>query len=647
MTFPIFFVIKSMKYEVTGDTIVIKYIADGKYKQLELNKNDNIDLDFFGQLIKAKNNKQDAMCDLYAKEVLSYDPSPERITNMNLTKLDEPSEYTKKEDAKLRIEELKRDLESTEKDIKSIIMKKYEHKKIEDLIADYVYPRTQSNLDRYNYLKNKYITIKDLIDKQQKIYDSNTKKENLTQDELIRTLTDKIETKISNVVENSGERRQIVEEVKNELTPKDQINIEIENLAETKEELIKLLDTKFEEEKPKYIEKQKQIIAAEKEKRDFLGEDDEKKDVVPNDEEMLIDAEPKLNNEDENEIKHELLSNDKEIKEQIELLNDHIKIFISLLEKTDIESSILESLKQISKNINEINVENLGDILDKIDEVLNTIYELNSNNKIMYTQQTFNKVFSNVNKILLENERIKTFYNKNITPEFFNTFMSRIYIMTDKTTNFIKGTKNIKFTKESLNKIFNEAPITLIWKKKKDSQNIYSNKKLFGIAGPTTITFKELELNCFVIRKNTLINENFSLFSEYISTNKSGLQLPLKSIELYLDIRSTNSSKNFTINTEEHTITYEGFDFYKSNVSNILQIVTGFGEGIKNKMNIDAGKIDLDKADTEDKLSEIVRLLQNISYNLFTLTPNYEESEKNKRLKSKGIDLKEMFDGFE
>ena len=58
-----------MKYEVTGDTIIIKYIADGKYKQLELNKNDNIDLDFFGQLIKAKNNKQDAMCDLYAKEI--------------------------------------------------------------------------------------------------------------------------------------------------------------------------------------------------------------------------------------------------------------------------------------------------------------------------------------------------------------------------------------------------------------------------------------------------------------------------------------------------------------------------------------------------------------------------------------------------
>lgn len=630
-----------MKYEVTGDTIVIKYIADGKYKQLELNKNDNIDLDFFGQLIKAKNNKQDAMCDLYAKEVLSYDPSPERITNMNLTKIDEPSEYTKKEAAKLRIDELKRDLESTEKDIQAIIMKKYEHKKIEDLKADYVYPRTQANLERYNELKNKYITIKELIDKEQKIYDSNTKKENLTQDELIRTLTDKIETKISNVVENSDERRQIVEEVKNELTPKDQINIEIEKLAETKDELIKLFGDKFDEEKPKYIEKQKQIIEAEKEKRDFLGEDDEKKDV-PNDEEMVIDAEPKLTDEDINEIKYELLTNDKEIKEQIELLNDHVETLISLLEKTDIEPSIIESLKQITNKINEINLEKFEQIINEIDEVLKTVYDLNSDNKIMYTQQTFNKVFKNVNKILLENERIKTFYNKKITPEFVNMFISKLPKMTPGRLSVISLPNKFGMTQEILNKLFN-VNMTLIWRYDNDTTHIYSNKNLFGINDQTDLVYKTFTIRCYSISKDILTNNNFGFLGKYITTNVSDFVLPFNSVKLYLDLQQISRKISLTIGEHSYNFTLKGYNLNNSNVSNILQIVTGFGEGIKTK-NIDAGKIDLDKADTEDKLSEIVRLLQNISYNLFTLTPNYEESEKNKRLKSKGIDLKQLFE---
>ena len=256
-----------MKYEVTGDTIVIKYIADGKYKTLELNKNDNIDLDFFGQLIKAKNNKQDAMCDLYAKEVLSYDPSPERITNMNLTKIDEPSEYTKKEAAKLRIEELKRDLESIESEIEPMILRQYQHKKIEELKDDYLENRSKTNKARLYDLIDKYKTIKQMIDKEQKIYDVNTKKDIYTHDEIMKKISNEFESKLNKVVGNSDERRQIMDDVIAETTPKNEITQELQNLNQIIDTFGTELEQRIELNKPNYLDKKtKQLIEEYKEK---------------------------------------------------------------------------------------------------------------------------------------------------------------------------------------------------------------------------------------------------------------------------------------------------------------------------------------------------------------------------------------------
>lgn len=650
-----------MKYEVTGDTIVIKYIADGKYKTLELNKNDNIDLDFFGQLIKAKNNKQDAMCDLYAKEVLSYDPSPERITNMNLTKIDEPSEYTKKEAAKLRIEELNRDLESVEKTIRSMIVKLHEDKRIEDLTPDYLEDKSKKNVARYNELKNRYYNLKELIDKQQKIYDTNNKKENLTQDELIRTLTDKIGNKINRVVPNSDDRYRIMQDISDELKPNEQIIKEIKDLKQHLKIMLDNIDNKLNEAKPEYIKKQKIIIADAKQQQELLKDNDDDKDDDKDDDEdddkdeqinMLVekhnDDEYEFGLEDEAIIINEILEENADIKEQKELVIDHINILVGLLEKTDIETIIIETLKQISIDMKEFSAENGKNIIEQLNETLKTIEELNKGNKIMYTQKTFNTVLANVNKILLENERIKTLYNKKITPEFFDMFKSKLPEITDGSIqNLIKIPQKVSLTQEVIDKLFDVSNILLIWRLKDDDFNIYSNINLFGLGGDkkTEIKLKrKRNIKCYAINKHKMTNYNFSLFSKYISTNKSNFKLPFKSMELYIDLQPKTEIKTFTINSADKNFTYIGFNFNQTNVSNILEIVTDFGNGLNYKINNDGGKIDLDKADTEDKLSEIVRLLQNISYNLFTLTPNYEESEKNKRLKSKGIDLKQLFD---
>ena len=651
MTFPIFFVIKSMKYEVTGDTIVIKYIADGKYKQLELNKNDNIDLDFFGQLIKAKNNKQDAMCDLYAKEVLSYDPSPERITNMNLTKLDEPSEYTKKEDAKLRIEELKRDLKSTESDIQAMLLPSHKHVKIENLKDTYLKDQSKSNITNFNDLINKYNTIKQSIDKEQKIYDVNSKKENLTQDELIKTITNKIENKISNVIDDTDEQKQIMKDISNEMKPKEHIITELEQLNQIIDNFWYLLITKIEDTKTNYLEEKQKKLDIEIDIEDDLeisddddkSGDDDKKEIK--DVDLLIEEEKKpieLTEEEEDEIINDILNRDREINNQKALIIEHIKIIKNILEKTDIKPDLINLLDDSLKILTTINSKNYEDVINILSQNAQKIEIENEENTIMYTKNTLNTIFKNFNQILLHREKITTLYNKKISQGFIDHFMSTLPENTENKLNNITFKNGLEIPSEVLEEIFSKAPCILIWKQKNDDNTIYSNINLFNKCQPTRIRFKTDDINCYSINTNVLQNYNYSIFKNNISTTKTDYKLPLQTMDLYLDLKPTTATKKINIGRVGFNFTYHGFNLNETNMSNIVNIVTGFGEGIKTKQN--SGKIDLDKADTEEKLSEIVRLLQNISYNLFTLTPNYEESEKNKRLKSKGIDLKQLFD---
>lgn len=646
-----------MKYEVTGDTIVIKYIADGKYKTLELNKNDNIDLDFFGQLIKAKNNKQDAMCDLYAKEVLSYDPSPERITNMNLTKIDEPSEYTKKEAAKLRIEELNRDLKSIRSELRTMILPQYEHKKIEELKPDYLIHKNM--LYKFNDLKNKYASINLMIDKEQKIYNENNKNNNLTNDEFLKKITNEFESKLNKVVDNSDERRQIMNDVLTETTPKNEITQELRTIGEILEPFSNELDQRLKVNKDKFLDnKTKRLIDEYKEKQrkekeidsddsiELSDDDDGKKNDIP---EMKIQdldiPEPEITKEEEESVIDDMLNNDNYIKDTKTLLIGHIEYLIRVLEKTDINLNIINDLQTSIVNLTELNAKNLKDTLQLIIKCLNDIDDQNKNNKINFTPKTINKIIKNATNILMQQDRIETLYNKKITNEFIQFFTARLPKNNRNKLQIITNLSNrLDFTQQNIDKIFNNVPGIFIWKQEERPDRIYSNVNLFDICTPDTITFKATLIQCFYVTTTKLKENYFSIFNNYITTEKTDYKLPLETMDLYLDLHKKYDKRELSLNGGKYNITYVCFEFKKSPIANMLKILSGQGEGIKYKMNDDGGKIDLDKADTEDKLSEIVRLLQNISYNLFTLTPNYEESEKNKRLKSKGIDLKQLFD---
>lgn len=645
-----------MKYEVTDDTIIIKYIADGKYKTLELNKNDNIDLDFFGQLIKAKNNKQDAMCDLYAKEVLSYDPSSERITNMNLTKIDEPSEYTKKEAAKLRIEELNRDLKSIRSELRTMIFPQYEHKKIEELKADYLINKNM--LDKFNDLKNKYASINRMIDKEQKIYNENNKDNNLTNDEFLKKITNEFETKLNKVVNDSDERRQIMDDVLAETTPKNEITQELRTIAEILEPFTNELDQRLKVNKDKFLDnKTKKLIDEFKEKQrkekkidsddsiEFDDDDDKKNDIPEMKIQDLDIPEPEITKEEEESVIDDMLNNDNYIKDTKTLLIGHIEYLIQVLEKTDINLNIINDLQTSIVNLTELNAKNLKDTLQLIIKSLDDIDDQNNNNKINFTHKTINKIIKNATKILMQQDKIDTLYNKKITNEFIQYFTARLPTNNRQKLGIVTNLSNrLVLDQTNIDKILNNVPGIFMWKQEERPDRIYSNVNLFDICTPDTITFKATLIQCFYVTITKLKENYFSLFSDYITTEKTDYKLPLQTMDLYLDLYKKYDKRELSINGGKYNITYVCFVFQKSPMSKMLKILSGKGEGIKYKMNDDGGKIDLDKADTEDKLSEIVRLLQNISYNLFTLTPNYEESEKNKRLKSKGIDLKQLFD---
>lgn len=596
-----------MKYEVTGDTIIIKYIADGKYKQLELNKNDNIDLDFFGQLIKAKNNKQDAMCDLYAKEVLSYDPAPERITNMSLTKVEEPSEYTKKEAAKLRIEELNRDLKLVTKEIENTLAPVYKHKKPEELkdielTNDYLSDKND-DVNKLKDLLSKYNSIKKMIEKEQKTYDDNTKN-NLSQDQLINKITKEFETKLNKVVDTSDEQKKAIELFKNTLKPNESINYELEknfNLIEDLKELI--IKYKAETE--------------------------------------ISEREP---------IKDSIVKN-------LKLLSEYINLIYNLLKTTNINNDISERLYPYKEKFSNRDYrEEIDEYIEELKDILDLIKEENDNDKINYTKATHEKIVKATNKLLSENNRLQWLYEQTLSPKFVDDFINAIpdnliLGFRSKKSCAIKTSNITELNDIVLQDVLDGTDIILLWYDPED-EYIYSNQKIFSnfeLDKEAEINLKNntLTYQCYKISKANFQNQKYYIFRNYITTNKTEFKLPLNSIDLYLNLESFVDSNEINYNGTNYKIEYNGYDLKQTSISSLIDIISGSGqgEGINSKSNKEmySGKIDLDKASTEDKLSEIVRLLQNIGYNLFTLTPNYEESEKNKQLKSKGVDLQEYF----
>lgn len=126
-----------MKYTINSNSIDVEYIANGKRKQIKLQNNDEIDMDFFNQLIAAKPNKRDAMCELFRRKILEEsDEDTVHIQPLKLDKELKPSKYAEQQELKRRKTELEQDIKNTADEAKNLVKEDAKNKDVAELTKD-------------------------------------------------------------------------------------------------------------------------------------------------------------------------------------------------------------------------------------------------------------------------------------------------------------------------------------------------------------------------------------------------------------------------------------------------------------------------------------------------------------------------------
>ena len=159
-----------MKYTINSNSIDVEYIANGKRKQLKLKNDDNIDMDFFNQLMKAKPNKRDAMCELYRRKILEEsDDDTVHIQPLKLDKELKPSKYAEQEELKRRKAELEQDKKNIANEAKTLVKDAAKNKDITELNeSDLNNPIDADKLkeiqSRYNQIDKVYRMVVNQVD---------------------------------------------------------------------------------------------------------------------------------------------------------------------------------------------------------------------------------------------------------------------------------------------------------------------------------------------------------------------------------------------------------------------------------------------------------------------------------------------------
>lgn len=147
-----------MKYTINTNTIDVEYIANGKRKQLKLKNDDEIDMDFFNQLMKANSNKRDAMCELFRRKILQEDDEDTvHIQPLKLDKELKPSKYAEQEELKRRKTELEQDKKNIGNEAKVLVKDDAKNKDINTLTeADLI---NRGDADKLKEIQSRYAQI--------------------------------------------------------------------------------------------------------------------------------------------------------------------------------------------------------------------------------------------------------------------------------------------------------------------------------------------------------------------------------------------------------------------------------------------------------------------------------------------------------
>lgn len=584
-----------MKYNIKGRTINISYVFNGKVRKLQLNIDDPIDNDFFNKLVKAKSENQDAMCDLFNREILKpHEDNVERVTPLALTSEIQPTQYTKTEAAKRRAEELKRDKQSVKDqltplvkpdtnldDIKSadeatqIATRPEDVPKVKELLVnllsiDKVYQIAINEAENVNIQKAQNVKIEKIQSLAVKMYG-----------ELEKYVS---EMDLSKKAQN--DIMKLIQEALGKIDIKDDTPIPVKYIYQiiptlTADQGLKL--TKYMTERG--LGDTSDINGVEI--KEVLG--DQYKAIVPRLQDLLL--------------------MDRNLKEADVKFLEHI-----LDVKTDILSHITDNFEDIWNSFLEITQNELETTMEEIKELVSKWDSLAKIKSWLYSEGIIKN-----DKIALDNIKF-----------------ARIY------TNFAIVITVIN--KEGYAKASQNQLLEMIW-------NIPAGKK-----GNENVFYHVVEADSYDVGIYII---SIDYMKEQVDSVAEGFIPMISWLETDYPLFMMDGF-TFYVEYIENKLESSGSGTFKTsyilegNTEKFVEILKNAkeGKGIEVKHNDEGGKlmIDLDSSNFNEKFNELLRLMNQLNYNVYALTPMYQKTKprfnekpntkkKMKKETSKGIDL--------
>jgi hypothetical protein len=695
-----------MKYNINNNSIDIEYIANGKRNQLKLNNDDHIDMDFFNQLLKAKSNKRDAMCDLFKRKILMEDDKDTiHIQPLKLDKELKPSKYAEKVELQRRKAELEQDKQHIAEEAKVLLKEEAKKKEITTLTKDDL--TNENDLNKLKEIQARYIEIdkvhKMIINQLDSLEIGTADQVNIKE---LKNLTvnafDNINKKLIETKLSEKDKQELQNKIAPILVP------DFKPLQDSIDDLLKQLNIL-----PKKTSDKREVVS-----KDYAAELQEIKAALS----TIINSLPKT--ETVNELKDTLKNintisqNTSNMAKQLATLNTLLYQLPDVIQK-ELEkqfssinfSDYTKAINQLSQKIANLEDKSSAekkveskDYTDKFSEITNKFEELKTNiltainnlpnsENVQKLQDELSKVKFNTDNIpdmKKQLEELKTalkdlpgvFKKETIDkvtkttndliqvsdsePDKLNTFLSQ------KITNDL--IKNIKKLPEINPKLLDgkhksEAYIEF---KAKLFADVKNQDTKTGYIGYKHSTLKELPDIAF-IWENSLYyksDETFDIpftyelygglnFQKYSfediqnSTVKDWLKhlsmWDLNSItlseypKLYADIRIGIQKHEQSNQPIWYPMIHVGvgtsslIEFIKALTQDEVESSSESSEGILNKYS---GKIniDLNQSSANEKLNEIIRLLSQLNYNVFTTTPMYKQSiQSKKKAKAQGF----------
>lgn len=695
-----------MKYNINNNSIDIEYIANGKRNQLKLNNDDHIDMDFFNQLMKAKSNKRDAMCDLFKRKILKEDDEDTvHIQPLKLDKELKPSKYAEKVELQRRKAELEQDKQHIAKEAKVLLKEEAKKKDITALTKEDL--NDENDLNKLKEIQARYIEIdkvhKMIINQLDSLEIGTADQVNIKE---LKNLTvnafDSINKKLIETKLSEQDKQELQNKIAPVMVPDFKpLQQSIDKLLQQLNKLPKEASTKREVTSKDYanelqeIKKALSTIINSLPKTETVNElKDTLKDIktIPQNASIIakqIALLPAFLNQLQVVIQQQLSQafssiNFKDYETAINQLSQRIAVLegkipdkseVASKDYTDkfdniitqyeeLKSEILTAIKNLPQSEDvkklkdelsktELNTDDITQMKDSLKEIKTALGELPG----VFKKETIDEVTKTINNLIQvcdsEPDRLNTYLSQKIT----NDLIKKIKKLPTINPNLLNGNHESEEFKQFKAKLFGDdnnknsktqymgykhstlqklPDIAFIW----ENSLYYKSAESFAI--PFTIEIYgglNFQKYSFENIQNSTIKDWLTKLSMWDSDSITLSEYPKLYAALRIGIRKYELSNQ----PIWYPMIYIGattsslIEFIQALSQDEIESSSESSEGILNKYS---GKIniDLNQSSTNEKLNEIIRLLSQLNYNVFTTTPMYKQNiQSKKKAKAQGF----------